>query len=87
MPSLSGLVVGAVAAADDFAVAALRGHPGFEVVFFGCDGADVACADVDDVVGQFEFLEKLLGSFLRSSSCIFQLSSGVQKMNCSILLN
>ena len=58
MPSLRGLVVGAVAATDDFSVCALRWHPSFDVVFFGCYSADVACADVDYAVGNFEFLEK-----------------------------
>ena len=55
------MIVGAVAAGDDFAVSVLRWHPCFDVIFLGCDCADVTCADVDDAIGQFEFLDELFG--------------------------
>ena len=48
----AALVVGAIAAGDEFFVFALVGEPGFEVVFFGRSVVERAADDGDDAVGE-----------------------------------
>ena len=52
----AGLIVGAVAAGDEFFVFALEGEPSFKIVFF-CGGVvESAGDDGDDLIGETEGL-------------------------------
>lgn len=57
----TGLVIGTVAAGDEFLVFTLEGEPGFEIVLLGSGVVESSRDDGDDAVGEAEGLVEFFG--------------------------
>ena len=69
----AGLEVGTVGAAGEFAVFLIHGRPVFNVVFLGGRCAKVTGGDIDDAIGDAEFLP----DFFFNSTDLFVHGGGV----------